>query len=149
MCVLCLPCWHSKDGKEKMRQQKEHIAVHEGQLLKMSGSKERGRERDREIEREVVFAQAVFLSRRPYSAFLGTWQIDWRTEWNINTPQPLLLPKKLQLESRQGEISVVRVLVRVCVCVCVWLQIKWGCLFGCVSSCPTTLHVCTNEGVEI
>lgn len=67
-------------GEGENEAAKEHIAVHEGQLSKMSGSKERGRERKRQREREVVFAQAVFLSRRPYSAFLGTWQIDSRTE---------------------------------------------------------------------
>lgn len=60
-------------GKLRMRQ--PHIALLEGRLMKMSGRKERRRERER--ERGVVFAQAVFLPRRPDSAFLGTWQIDW------------------------------------------------------------------------
>lgn len=102
--------------------------------------------KETEREREVVFAQAVFLSRTPYSAVLGTWQIDCQSEWNINTPQPLSLPKELQLQSRQGGSSE-----NVCVCVCVCLTANAMCVSA--SVCPwlhnCCAHVRTNEGDEM
>lgn len=33
-----------------------------------------------------------------HGTFLGTWLINWHREWNITTPQPLLLPEELQLD---------------------------------------------------
>lgn len=57
-----------------MRQQNNLFPVHEGQLLNVSKRKQGGR------EREFVFAQAVFLSRRPCRAVLQTWQIGRASE---------------------------------------------------------------------
>lgn len=84
-------------------------------------------------ERERLFAQAVFVSTRPHSVFLGSWQKDWQSEWNINTPQPLLLPKELHQGSRDGEFS--KVSLPACV------SLKCGCMCVCISGCPATIYI--------
>ena len=113
--VFCLR-WRSREGREEIEAAEVHIAAHEGQLSK-NVKKGREWERERRVG-VVVLAQAVFLSARPYGAFLGALRIDWQSEWNINTPQPLWLPKELELERRQEGISIVSLPVRVCVCAC-------------------------------
>ena len=72
-----------------------------------------------------MLAQAVFLSARPYGAFFRS-SADRLAEWvkHWHSPQPLWLPKELELEWRQEGISVVS--LPVCVCVCARL---WVCLF--------------------
>lgn len=61
-------------GEGENEAAKVHIAAHERDSYRkcQEGKREKGR--------EVALVQAVFLSRRPYSAFLGTWQIERQSE---------------------------------------------------------------------
>lgn len=69
MCFV-LAVLTQQRGEGENEAAKVHIAIHERQLSKMSGRKER---------KQVVFAQALSL-QEAVQCILGTWQIERQRE---------------------------------------------------------------------
>lgn len=91
----------AKRERRKMRQQKYIL-----QQMKDSGSKcQERKDPEGGGERLCLHKQFSSSAGTTMHFFFGVWPMDWQSQWNINTPQPLLMPVKLQHNWRHRNLK--------------------------------------------